>query len=67
VDINEATWIEWMQLKRIGQIMAHRIVADRETSGPFLSVEDLLRVHGIGPATLNEIRPWLTFGHGSQQ
>jgi len=67
VDVNEAKWIEWMQLKGIGQIMAHRIVADRETNGPFRSVEDLLRVHGIGPATLDEIRPWLTFDHGPQQ
>ena len=52
-----------MQLKGIGQTLAHRIVADREVNGPFRSVDELLRVEGIGPATLDEIRPWLTIGH----
>ncbi len=64
VDINHATWVEWIQLKGIGETMAHRIVADREYNGPFVSIDDLLRVDGIGPATLDEIRPWLTVGSG---
>ena len=63
VDINGATWIEWIQLKGIGETMAHRIVADREFNGPFVSIEDLLRVKGIGPSTLDQIRPWLTISH----
>lgn len=63
VDINNADWVEWIQLQGIGETMAHRIVADREVNGPFPSVDDLQRVHGIGPATLDQIRPWLTIGH----
>ena len=63
VEINSATWIEWMQLDGIGETMAHRIVADREANGPFQSIEELQRVRGIGPATLDRIRPWLTMGH----
>lgn len=63
VDINSATWVEWIQLKGIGQVLAHRIVADREVNGPFSSIEDLQRVDGIGPATLDQIRPWLTISH----
>lgn len=59
VDINSATWVEWMQLDGIGQTMAHRIVADREVNGPFSSVDDLRRVDGIGKTTLDRIRPWL--------
>lgn len=62
VDVNNATWVEWIQLKGIGETMAHRIVAERDINGPFDSVDDLLRVKGIGPSTLAEIRPWLTIG-----
>jgi competence ComEA-like helix-hairpin-helix protein len=63
VDINNADWIEWAQLEGIGPTLAHRIVADREANGPFLSVDDVGRVPGIGPAKLDRIREWLTIGH----
>lgn len=63
VNVNDATWVEWMQLEGIGISMAHRIVADRTLNGPFQSVDDLARVPGIGKATLDQIRPWLTMGH----
>ena len=59
LEINSATWVEWMQLEGIGETLAHRIVADRETSGPFSSIEDIERVKGIGPKTIDKIRPWL--------
>jgi competence protein ComEA len=63
VDVNSATWVEWMQLEGIGISMAHRIVADRTLNGPFHSIDDLTRVPGIGEATLDQIRPWLTIRH----
>lgn len=63
VDVNHSTWVEWMQLEGIGISMAHRIVADRTLNGPFQSIDDLTRVPGIGKATLDQIRPWLTMGH----
>ena len=63
VEINNATWVEWLQLEGIGPTTAHRIVADRKLNGPFLSIDDVGRVAGIGPVTLDRIRPWLTMGH----
>ena len=39
----------------VGPVTAARIVAAR----PFESVEDLLNVSGIGPATLEKIRPYV--------
>lgn len=39
-------------LPRIGPATAERIIAWREENGPFRSVEDLLAISGIGPATL---------------
>jgi competence protein ComEA len=65
VDVNTGTWVEWMQLEGIGQTMAHRIVANREEFGSFLTIDDLGRVNGIGPVTLDRLRPWLTISeHG---
>ena len=65
VDINESSWIEWHQLEGIGEKMAHRIVADRTKHGPFRSIEELMRVNGIGPATLDRIRSQLKMKHAS--
>lgn len=59
LDINTATWVEWAQLDGIGETLARRIIADREQNGPFRSVDDISRVRGIGPKTLENIRPWL--------
>lgn len=39
-------------LPRVGPATAQRIISWREANGPFRSVEDLLAVSGIGPATL---------------
>ncbi len=60
VALNSATWVEWAQLDGIGEKLARRIVADREEHGAFRSTDDLLRVKGIGPKTLEKLRPYLT-------
>ncbi|XOV74369.1 MAG: ComEA family DNA-binding protein [Phycisphaerales bacterium] len=44
-------------LPRIGPALARRIVEDRAVSGRFASVDDLDRVPGIGPRTVEAIRP----------
>lgn len=59
VEINSATWIDWMQLEGIGPTLAHRLEADRKMNGPFRSIDDVARVPGIGPVKLQQIRPWL--------
>ena len=61
LEVNTGSWVEWMQLEGIGEATARKIVADREKNGPFRSVDDVARVSGIGPATLEKIRPWLTW------
>lgn len=67
LDVNSATWVEWAQLDGIGDTLAHRIVADREQRGDFRSIEDIRRVKGIGPKTLDRIRPWLELRPESKQ
>jgi len=59
VDLNHARRAELLQLPGIGSSMAQRIEEDRQARGAFRSVEDLTRVKGIGPATLERLRPWV--------
>jgi len=66
VDINQADWVEFIQLEGIGQRLAHRITADRRINGPFASIDDLSRVPGIGPKTLDHLRQWLTISHDTE-
>lgn len=59
IDINAASWVEWTQIEGIGEVTAESIIADREANGPFRTIDDLLRVKGIGPKTLQKMRPYL--------
>jgi competence protein ComEA len=60
IDLNRASRSELMQVPGVGPNMADRIVAYREGQGQFRRVEDLAGVHGIGDATLNKLRPWVS-------
>ena len=59
IDVNAANWVEWCQLPEIGETLARRIVEDREQNGPFRSIDELNRVSGLGPKTIEQIRPYL--------
>lgn len=59
LDINEAGWPELSVLPGVGETLARRIVESRAETGRFADVEDLRRVRGIGPRTLERIRPYL--------
>ena len=52
VNINTAGVEELKTLNGIGDSLAQAIVDDRERNGPFTSVDDLVRVSGIGAKTL---------------
>lgn len=52
VELNRASEEELTSLPRVGPVLARRIVAGR----PFAEVDDLLRVRGIGPVTLERLR-----------
>jgi len=60
VDLNRATRSELMAIPGVGPQLAERIVAYREGQGKFHRVEELTNVHGIGDATMNKLRPWVT-------
>lgn len=59
VNVNFATEEELEALPYIGPELARRIVSYRRKKGQFRSVEDLLKVKGIGPKILEKIEPFL--------
>ena len=59
IDLNLATAVDLDRLPGVGPSTAKAIIDHRTRNGPFASVDDLLKVKGIGPAKLAEIRPWV--------
>lgn len=57
VNLNEANSAELQQLPRIGPKTAARILDYRTRRGGFQRVEDLTRISGIGPKTLERLAP----------
>lgn len=57
--VNYASMEELRRLPGVGPKRAEAIVALRQRMGRFQRVEDLLRVKGIGRATLRKWRPLL--------
>lgn len=62
VNLNTATVTELMQLPRIGQKTAERIVAFRKEHGGFQRPEELMNVKGIGEKSFAKLRPHLALG-----
>lgn len=56
IDLNHAEPRELALLPGVGPVLASRIAEHRRRSGPFRAVEDLVRVAGIGPKKLDQIR-----------
>ena len=46
---------------KVGPALAHRILADRDSLGPFGSLDELRRVKGVGDGIINAITPYVTF------
>ena len=60
IDINRAhPWL-LQALPGIGEARAQAIVAYRTEQGPFRRIEDLLGVSGIGPATFDNLKDYIT-------
>jgi competence protein ComEA len=56
ISLNRASAKELEALDGIGPVLAARIVAYRKINGPFLTVEDLLKVSGIGTAKYGQFK-----------
>jgi competence protein ComEA len=56
ININRATAGDFDSLDGIGPVIANRIVTYRKTHGPFITIEDLQKVSGIGAAKFSQIK-----------
>lgn len=61
VDLDIAPEPEIEALKGIGPSLARRIVADRDSFGPFGSIDGLKRVRGVGPSLVAKLDTTVTF------
>jgi competence protein ComEA len=59
-NINTANKNELMSLPNIGTVKVEEIIRFREEYGKFMTVDDLLKVSGIGPKTLEKLKPFVT-------
>ena len=55
VNINTSTLTELESIPGIGEVRAKHIVAGR----PYASVDELVKVSGIGPKSLEDLRPYV--------
>jgi competence ComEA-like helix-hairpin-helix protein len=64
INVDRASAQELARLPRVGLALAKRIVADRDSNGPFGGLEGLDRVSGVGPGMLKTLESHLSFSVG---
>lgn len=67
VDLDRAQEWEILALPKVGPTLAHRILANRDSLGPFGSLDELRRVNGVGNAVVDAITPYVTFSQQPRQ
>jgi competence protein ComEA len=60
VNVNTATAEQLQMLPRIGPSVAQRILEHRKENGKFASLDDLMLVRGIGEATFQGLKPYVS-------
>ena len=61
LDLDAATLAQIDSLPGVGPTLAERIVTDRAEHGPFVTLQGLRRVKGVGPALLRRLDSLVTF------
>ena len=67
LDLNRATADELEALPGIGAVLAQRVIAFRESTGRFRTVEDLRGVKGIGAKKFERLKPLVMVSTGETQ
>lgn len=66
VDLNQATRNELEAIPGIGPSLAGKIILERNRRGGFRTLEDLLKIRGIGRKTLNHLEKYITIDDSAQ-
>jgi len=59
VDVNLSPADSLELVPGIGPVLAGRIIAYRDSAGPYAQLDDLMHVEGIGRTTFEKIKPYL--------
>ena len=60
ININTATKEELISIYGIGEVLAERIIKQRESVGKYMSVEELLSIEGVGGKLFQQIEKFIT-------
>jgi len=60
ININTAALEELDELPDIGPVIAQRIIDYRTANGPFMAIEEIVKVQGIGQVTFEKIKDLIT-------
>jgi comEA protein len=66
VDLNKATQIQLEALPGIGPSLAQKIISERDKRGEFRSIDDLMKIRGIGRKFVARLRPFVTVTSNSE-
>lgn len=61
INVNTAGLDDLQRLPGIGPAMAQRIIDYRKKHGNFKAVEEMDEIEGIGPSTLEKLKPFVSF------
>jgi competence protein ComEA len=67
ININTAPAAELQKLPRIGPQIAQRIVDFRNKNGNFKSIEEIMKVRGIGEKVFKQIKDMITVGEEAKK
>jgi competence ComEA-like helix-hairpin-helix protein len=67
IDLNRAEEAQLVLLPGIGPEKARRIAAHRARNGPFRNLDEIADIPGIGPGTIEGLRPYVVLTQSSSQ
>ena len=65
INVNAADAVTLELLPGFGSALADKLIADRQSRGPFTSLDDLQRISGVGPIIARRVGDHVCFGRAA--